>query len=189
MEGKRGLPTVEDSQVSSAAKQSSNRYSRGILIFLFFWYIVGPVIGGIIHLTAGIIGITDFHKGPEPWTYTAGSLIGIAAGVFFAVKRIRTNIPWKMTAYRRALLFACFYFVFQELWIVFLFGVGDILSPSKALKTILVALNHVIRFPSAIFGEGYWTLFLNSVCWAAGFYFVLKVIEKKRSGRPVVADN
>jgi hypothetical protein len=180
---------VEDSQVSGATKRVSNRYSRGILIFLFFWYIVGPVIGGIIHLSAGIIGLADFHKAPEAWANSAGSLIGAAVGVFFAVKRIRTNIPWKMTAYRRALMFACFYFVFQELWIIFLFGMGDLLSPSQALKTIFTALNYVIRFPSAIFAEGYWTLFLDSLCWAAGFYFALKIIEKKKSGRPVVHDN
>jgi hypothetical protein len=175
------IPMVEDSKAgSSAVKQSDSRYLRGFLIFLFFWYFVGPVIGGIIHLSAGIVGITDFHSGPGTWANSAGSLIGAAIGLFFAVRRIRTNTPWKMTAYRRALMFACFYFVFQELWIVFLFGIGELLSPAKALKTILVALNYVIRFPSAFFSQGYWTLFIDSLCWAAGFYLVLKIIEKKR---------
>jgi hypothetical protein len=180
---------AEDNQDSSATKQSSNKYLRGFLIFLFFWYFAGPVIGGIIHLSAGIIGIGDFHSGPGTSANLAGSFIGAAIGLFFAVKRIRTNRPWKMTAYRRALMFACFYFVFQELWIVFLFAIGELSSPSKALTAILTALNYVIRFPSAIFGEGYWTLFLDSVCWAAGFYFVLKITEKKKPGRPVVHDN
>jgi hypothetical protein len=189
-EGKREVPMVEGRKVSNrAAKQSNNRYSRGILIFLFFWYIVGPVISGLIHSVAGIVGITNFYRGPEPWMNTAGSLTGAVVGVFFAVKRIKSNIPWKMTAYRRALLFGCFYFVFQQIWLVFLFGIGDLGSPSKILTSLLTALDYVIRFPSAIFIEGYWTLLVNSAVWAAGFSLILKMLEKKKSGRLPTRDN
>jgi hypothetical protein len=175
---------VEDNNISSPAiKQSNNKYSRGILIFLFFWYIVGPVIDGLINFIAGIIGTDVYSIGP--WINLAGSLIGIALGIFFAIKRIRTNVPWKMTAYSKALMFGCFYFVFQQTWMIILFGVGELLSPSKALTSILPSLTYVIRFPSAFLGEGYWAPLMDSVIWATGFYLILKIIEKKKSGRPL----
>jgi hypothetical protein len=95
-----------------------------------------PVVCALLPLSKSTINIQE----GLPWTSPAGSLIGTAIGLFFSVKRSGTNIPRNISVHRKALMFGFFYFVFKEIWIIFLFGIGGLFSASKAFAFSLPQL-------------------------------------------------
>ncbi len=172
-----------------------HKYLKALLIFIFYWWIVGPVINGIVYLATWAIGIKDISRYPDTWIGWVGALIAIALGGFFAVKRIRTNTHWRMTPLRKAIMFGCFYYSVQHAWEILIFGLGDMGHLPEGSSNIVTALDHLILFPSIFSEERFQkgldiskglaihhvNAYLNSAFWSSVFYMIQKIIKKIRA--------
>ncbi|MBI4595861.1 MAG: hypothetical protein HY730_05715 [Candidatus Tectomicrobia bacterium] len=90
-----------------------NKYIAATFIFIFFWLAVGPVVSGLLNLFALAAG----YKEPAQWPGVSGTLLSIAIGIFYAIKRIRRNQPWMIPLLLfRGIIFGCIYYSAQQIW-------------------------------------------------------------------------
>ncbi len=162
-----------------------NRFAAAVLIFVFFWAVVGPVCVGLLTLFALATGLVrDISQGPGLWTVQAGSLLGTSLGLFFAAQRIRKNAPFKLTPLTKSVMFGCAYYVAQALWLLLLFAIS---GPTGAGAAASV-MDFAVRFPASLLGAGkdsltlhYAGLFISAVFWAAVFHLAARYVRKLRA--------
>ncbi len=153
------------------------KYLRGILIFIFFYVFVGPVISNFLADLVAVVG-----AGNGSWAGMVGGFVGALLGLLLAIRRIKTDIPWKMTPSKIALMIGCFHFVLQEFWLTLMFALGENShgggpAESASATHILTVMDDIIRFPSLFFRQEHWTLLLSSTFWVIVSYCVLVLIN------------
>ncbi len=153
-----------------------SKYLRVILIFFFFYAFVGQVISNFLADLAATVGIEN-----GVWVGTVGALIGALLGLILAIRRIKTNIPWKMTPLKIALMIGCFQFALQQIWLTLLFALGETShgGPASASR-MLTVIDDIIRFPSVFLRLKHWTLLLSSTFWVLVSYCVFVLINRMR---------
>ncbi len=156
-----------------------NKYLRGVLIFFFFYAFVGQVISNFLADLAATVGI-----GTGIWVGMAGGLAGALLGLFLALRRIKTNTPWRMTPLKIALMIGCFHFALQQFWLILLFALGETShrAPVSASAThMLTVVDDIIRFPFPFLRLEHWSLLLSSTFWAIVSYCVFVLIDRLRA--------
>ena len=160
-----------------------NRFAAAVIIFVFFWAIVGPVCVGLLTLFTLATGlVNDISSGSGLWTVQAGSLAGTFLGLFFAAQRIRTNIPWKLSILEKSAIFGCVYYVAQALWLLLVFSI----TGPKGASAVIKAVDFVVRFPSSIYKINpknsltlhYAGLLVTSIFWAVVFYLIVPYLKR-----------
>ena len=151
-----------------------NNYIKAILLFLFFQFPLASVLRGAMTDVGGIVGIEDTF-----WINIAGGFAGTVMGTMAMIKRVRSDAPWILTPFGKTIVFGFLHYGFQELWLISLSGVGSNGSPQTSAN-ILTAFDYLIRFPSWIFPDKHWALFLSTFFWSAVFFYVISLAEKKK---------
>jgi hypothetical protein len=164
-----------------------NKYFRAFLIFLFFFWFIDGLVDGFWYLVAQLFDIGNLQEFNR-WIYIASSLIVIALGIYFAVKRIRTDTPWKMTPFHKALVFGIIYYTIQLWWLVFSFAFHFGNTVPKTFLYIYSTASYVVRFPGIFLPLplGQFGIFLNCIFWGTVFYYSFLTIEKIKSRKNII---
>jgi hypothetical protein len=153
-----------------------SKYLRAILIFFFFYVFVGQVVSNFLADLAATVGIEN-----GGWAGMVGGFMGALLGLILAMRRVKTNISWRMTPLRIALIIGCFHFALQQFWLTLLFALGETSHGAPASTThMLTVIDDIIRFPSLFLRLEDWTLLLSSTFWVLVSYCVFVLINRMR---------
>ncbi len=154
-----------------------------MLVFLFFYLFVGPVLADLLANLALTIGARNLV-----WIGTWGGPMGALVGMVPAVRSIRTDIPWRMTPLRLAFMIGCFHFALQRFWLILLLVLGESYHSTGASESVLstktlTIVDDLLRFPSVLLRQGQWAALLSSTFWALlclGVLILMRKIEGSR---------